>query len=122
MPSQRALLVNSEHNEPISTSLNFGSEVIFFQAVNTSIFFSLLAVLGNVASSPHGIVVAVSGIPIAKGEGSPSEMSSFSILERQGSFSGTDDELSGEGLFACAAEGSEEDEVGEVPELKEVAI
>jgi len=48
-------------------------------------------------------------------------MSSFSILERQGSFSGTDDELSGEGLFACAVDGSEEDEAGEVPELKEVA-
>jgi len=106
--------VNSEHNEPISTSLNFGSEVIFFQAVNTSIFFSFLAVLGNVASSPHGIVSGT------KGEGSPSEMS-FSILERQG-FSGVDDELSGEGLFDCAAEGSEEDIVGEVLELKEGAI
>jgi len=101
---------------------------MLFQAVNTSIFLSLLIVLGNAAPSPHAIVVAVSGVPcsvpVVKGEGSPHEMSSSSILLRQWVFSRTDDALSGEDMLACgAADGGEEDEVCEGPDLKDgVAI
>ena len=98
---------------------------MLFQAVNTSIFLSLLVVLGNAAPSPHGIVVAVSeapcNVPVVKGEGSPHVMSSSSILVRQWAFSRTDDVLSGEDLLACcAANGGEEDEDCEVPDLKGV--
>jgi len=122
VPSQRALLVNSEHNELISTSLNFGFEVIFFQAVNTSTLFSLLTVLGNVGLfSPHGNIVVGSGALVVKGESSPDEMSSFIISARQG-FSVTDDGLSGEDLLACGAADESEEGVGKVPDLKEGTI
>ena len=99
---------------------------MIFQAVNTSIFSSLSIVLGNAAPSPHGIVVAVSGVSCSvpvKGEGSPHEMSSSSILVRQWAFSRIDDALSGEDLLACgAADGGDEEEVCEVPDLKGVLI
>jgi hypothetical protein len=97
---------------------------MLFQAVNTSTFLSLLIVLGNAAPSLHGIVVAVSGSPcVVKGEGSPHEMSSSSILVRQRAFSRIDDALSGKDLLACgAADGVEEDEDCEVPDLKGAVI
>ena len=97
---------------------------MLFQAVNTSIFLSLLVVLGNAAPSLHGIVVVVSGSPcVVKGEGSPHEMSSSSILVRQRAFSRTDNAPSGEDLLACGtADGGEEDEVCEVPDLKGALI
>jgi len=100
---------------------------MLFQAVNTSIFLSLLFVLGNAAPSPHGIVVTVSGalcsVPGAKGEGPPLEMSSSSILVRHWVFSRPNDALSGEDLLACGeSDGSEEDKVCEGPDLKGVAI
>lgn len=100
---------------------------MLFQAVNTSIFLSLLIVLGNAAPSEHGIVFAVSeapcSVPVAKGEGPPFEMSSSSILVRQCVFSRTTDELSGEDLLACGgADKGEDDEVCEVPDLKGVVI
>ena len=99
---------------------------MLFQAVITSIFFSLLTVFGNAAPSTHGIMVAVSeppcSVPVAKGEGPPLEMTS-SILLRQWAFSRPDDAQSDEDLLACgAADGGEEDEVCEVPDLKEVAL
>jgi hypothetical protein len=92
---------------------------MFFQAVNTSMFFSLLTVLGNIAPFPHGITVALSDALVAKGEGSPCVMSSFSILERQGCFSGADDGLSGD---TCGAAGESEEEAGEVLDLKGAPI
>jgi len=97
---------------------------MLFQAVNTSIFLSLLIVLGNAAPSEHGIVVAGSEAPCsAKGEGPPFEMSSSSILVRQWTFSRTNDPLSGEDLLACgAADEGVEDEVCEVPDLKGAVI
>jgi hypothetical protein len=95
--------------------LNFGFEVIFFQAVNTSTFFSLLTVLGNVWVSPHGNIVVMSGALVVKGEGSPDEMSSFIILARQGSVA--DDGLSGEELLAFGATDGSEEGVGKVPDL-----
>ena len=100
---------------------------MLFQAVNTSIFLSLLIVLGNAAPSPQEIVIEDSGAPcsapVAKGEGPPFEMSSSSILEREWDFSRPNDTLSAEHLVACgAANGGEEDEVCEVPRLKGVAI
>ena len=100
---------------------------MLFQAVNTSIFLSLLIVLGNTAPSPHEIVIvgseALCIVPVAKGEGPPFEISSSSILEREWALSRTDDILSAEHLLACgAANEGEEDEVCEVPHLKGVAI
>ena len=100
---------------------------MLFQAVNTSIFLSLLIVLGNTAPSPHEIVIegseAPCRVPVAKGEGPPFEMISSSILEREWALSRTDDTLSAGHLLACgAANGDEEDEVWEVPHLKGVAI
>ena len=93
---------------------------MFFQAVNTSIFLSLLIVLGSAAPSPYEVVIEDTGapcsVPLAKGEG-PLEIKSRSILEREWDFSrSNDDTLSAEYLVACgAANGDEEDEVCEVP-------
>ena len=96
---------------------------MLFQAVNTSIFLSLLIVLGNAAPSPQEIVIEFSGALAAKGEGPPFEISSSSILERAWAFSRPNVTLSPEDLLACgAANGGEEDEVCEVPDLKGVVI
>lgn len=92
-------------------SLNFGSEVMLFQALSTSTFLSLLVVLGNATPSAHGNTGVVSELlcttPGAKGEGSPDEMSflQFDIVSL-----GSDDGSSGNDLFDCgAADGSKEE-------------
>jgi len=92
---------------------------MLFQAVKTSIFVSLLIVLGNAAPSPQDTVGALA----AKGEGPPVEISSSRILKRAWAFSRPNVTLSREDLLACgAANGGEKDEVCEVPNLKGVMI
>lgn len=93
---------------------------MLFQASTTSIFLSLLVVLGNTGPFfEHGMSAACK----VKGEGSPDEMSSLTAALRQESFSGGGDWPSGEDLLVWgAADGSEEDKVCEVPVLNGAAI
>lgn len=96
---------------------------MFFQAVSTSTFLSLLIVLGNATPSEHGspVVAVLCRIPVAKGEGSPEEMSSsHNCLVRQGSLSDDGNGSSGNDCSA-ADDGIEEDEICEVLGLKGLA-
>lgn len=78
---------------------------MFFQAVRTAIFLSLLIVLGT--SSEHGTGPVV----VTKGESSPDAMISLCALLQGLTFSSTGNGSSSEELVACGANGNEVCEV-----------